>query len=158
MRWRFHQIAARCSHGLQIPSRSRRPFPAALRKEPLAGLRPNCSRRRRLVCRSRRENFRFGCGSLQKVETFCVPRRPGELSARGQAAVQSTLAVVPGRSSLRPLSPRGRSLAGKASEFAALRKVWPGGMPLAGPHNNRPSRPSCAEASGEATNPEAETR
>lgn len=57
--------------------------------EMLAGSHPNCSRKKQLVCRSCRENFRFGYGSLQKVETFCVPRRPGELSARGQAPTRA---------------------------------------------------------------------
>lgn len=61
-----------------------------------------------------RENFRFGYGSTQSVETSCVPRRPGWPSARGQSVRQSASTVVQGPSKLRPLSPRGRSSAGRS--------------------------------------------
>jgi hypothetical protein len=64
-----------------------------------------------LLCR---ENDRFGYGSRQVVETSCVPRRPGSLSTRRQSANQSAAAVVPGPSSLRPLSPRGGSKTGRS--------------------------------------------
>jgi hypothetical protein len=63
---------------------------------------------------SYRENFRSGYGSTQLVETSCVPRRPGIPSARGHLVHQSTRAVVPGPSSLRPLSPRGCSATGRS--------------------------------------------
>jgi hypothetical protein len=76
-----------------------------------------------LLCR---ENARYGYGSQQLVETSCVPRRPDSLSARGQSANQSAGAVVPGPSSLRPLSPRGDSKTNRSQFFCYLSQGFTG--------------------------------